>query len=133
MYILFRFFLPPTQIFAANVDKDTERFHYLNQPFVARFVRLYPLAWNAHMSMRAGVLGCPFVADCGPGFMRINPVSPCGQSSVPCYFNSLHTLFYERLFFFVTISSLVLCCALTAAHVSGRTEASFFQCLLPGK
>ena len=47
------------QEFGGNVDKDIERIHYLNSPFVARFVRFHPKDWNRHISMRAGLLGCP--------------------------------------------------------------------------
>jgi len=48
------------QEFGGNVDKDIERVHYLNSPFVARYVRFHPKDWNRHISMRAGLLGCPY-------------------------------------------------------------------------
>jgi len=46
--------------FGGNVDKDIERVHYFNSPFVARFIRFHPLDWNRHISMRAGLYGCPY-------------------------------------------------------------------------
>ncbi|ESN93060.1 hypothetical protein HELRODRAFT_69241 [Helobdella robusta] len=46
--------------FGGNMDKDIERYHYLNSPFVARYVRFHPLDWQHHISMRAGVIGCPY-------------------------------------------------------------------------
>ncbi|KAK2165453.1 hypothetical protein LSH36_50g07025 [Paralvinella palmiformis] len=49
--------------FGGNVDKDIERYHYLNNPFVARYVRFHPLDWNKRISMRAGVIGCPFKVE----------------------------------------------------------------------
>ena len=42
------------------MDKDIERVHYLNWPFVARYVRFHPMDWHRHISMRAGVIGCPY-------------------------------------------------------------------------
>ena len=63
------------------MDKDTERRHYLNHPFSARYVRLHPLTWRHGIGMRAALLGCPLKAgaDCGPGFFHVNDVSGCGR------------------------------------------------------
>jgi len=47
------------QDFGGNVDKHLERVHYLNSPFVARYIRFHPVDWHRHISMRAGVIGCP--------------------------------------------------------------------------
>jgi len=47
------------QDFGGNVDKTIERMHYLNSPFVARFIRFHPLDWHRRISMRAGLFGCP--------------------------------------------------------------------------
>jgi lactadherin len=63
--------------FGGNVDKDIERIHYLNNPFIARFVRFHPIDWNRHVSMRAGLFGCPYTGQCTTGFMRINDYTPC--------------------------------------------------------
>lgn len=63
--------------FGGNVDKDIERVHYLNWPFIARYVRFHPLSWHRHISMRAGLIGCPFTGECGEGFMRVNDYTPC--------------------------------------------------------
>jgi len=48
------------QDFGGNVDKDIERIHYLNSPFIARFVRFHPVDWHRRISMRAGLFGCPY-------------------------------------------------------------------------
>nr|KAG5690666.1 hypothetical protein BaRGS_007637 [Batillaria attramentaria] len=65
------------KLFGGNSDKDTERVHFLNSPFVARYVRFIPVEWRKKISMRAGLLGCPFTGDCGEGFMRVNDDTPC--------------------------------------------------------
>jgi len=66
--------------FGGNVDKSLERYHYLNTPFVARFIRFHPLDWHNHISMRAGLLGCPFTGECGRGFLKINNATPCVEN-----------------------------------------------------
>ena len=47
------------QEFSANHNADEERYQYLTSPFIARFVRFHPIEWHRHVSMRAGLLGCP--------------------------------------------------------------------------
>ena len=86
------------QIFGGNMDGDTERRHYLNHPFSARYVRLHPLTWRHGIGLRAALLGCPHKAgsDCGPGFFHVNAVSGCSMQ--------LHILIYI-LFCFVFLSS----------------------------
>jgi len=51
------------QEFGGNSDKNIERFHFLNSPFVARFVRIYPVAWSNKICLRAGLLGCPYTGQ----------------------------------------------------------------------
>ena len=89
------------QEFGGNVDRDLERIHYLNKPFVARYIRFHPIDWFKKISMRAGLIGCPykgrflppncfvkvltFVGILGPctgEFMSINDFTPCGRYSV---------------------------------------------------
>ena len=67
------------QVFAGNMDTATERRHYLNQPFVASYIRLHPVDWRKQIAMRAGVLGCPNRGLCGPGYIRVNQGSPCSE------------------------------------------------------
>ncbi|EEC08948.1 lactadherin/mfg-E8, putative, partial [Ixodes scapularis] len=50
---------PPTRVFGGNMDRDTERRHYLNVPFVARFVRFQPSSWKRRIALRVAVIGCP--------------------------------------------------------------------------
>ncbi|XP_012937328.1 lactadherin, partial [Aplysia californica] len=64
-------------LFGGNSDKETSRTHFLNSPFVARYVRFQPVEWKGKISMRAGLLGCPYTGDCGEGFMRVNDDTPC--------------------------------------------------------
>lgn len=52
-------FFEPFQEFGGNSDSETERYHYLNTPFIARFIRFNPTKWHRHIAMRAGLLGCP--------------------------------------------------------------------------
>jgi len=42
------------------VDKNLERYQYLNSPFIARYVRFHPLEWSRRISLRAGLIGCPY-------------------------------------------------------------------------
>ncbi|CAK0892173.1 unnamed protein product, partial [Prorocentrum cordatum] len=44
--------------FTGNKDRDTKVKGMLPSPVAARYVRIKPLAWRSHMSMRAGVLTC---------------------------------------------------------------------------
>ncbi|XP_066985996.1 uncharacterized protein [Macrobrachium rosenbergii] len=66
-----------TKVFGGNLDKHTERRHYLNTPFKARFVRLHPKRWRRAIAVRAALLGCPHKGDCGDGFFRVTPDTNC--------------------------------------------------------
>jgi len=68
--------------FGGNVDKEVERYHYLNSPFTARYVRFHPIDWHHKIAMRAGLVGCPLsnTATCENGFMRINQDTPCVEN-----------------------------------------------------
>lgn len=70
------------KIFGGNMDAETERRHYLNHPFSARYVRLHPMTWRHGIGLRAALLGCPHKAggDCGPGFFHVNAVSGCMEN-----------------------------------------------------
>jgi len=65
------------KIFGGNMDKNTERRHYLNAPVVARYVRFHPVSWHRKIGMRAGVIGCRYRGSCGPGFLQVNSGSSC--------------------------------------------------------
>ncbi|CAF1070490.1 unnamed protein product [Rotaria sordida] len=65
------------KVFAGNNDRDSERIHFLNQPFFARYVRLHPIEWYNHVSMRAAILGCPHKGTCFPGYFRVNSEAQC--------------------------------------------------------
>jgi hypothetical protein len=67
------------QVFGGNMDKNTERHHYLNHPFTARYVRINPVTWHHAIALRAGLTGCPHTGDCGPGFVQVNSLSRCGK------------------------------------------------------
>ncbi|KAI8490945.1 hypothetical protein Bbelb_313640 [Branchiostoma belcheri] len=45
-------------VFTGNTDTNTAVKNLLDNPVDARYVRLYPLSWNNHMSMRMEILGC---------------------------------------------------------------------------
>ncbi|KAL9978605.1 hypothetical protein ACROYT_G016141 [Oculina patagonica] len=47
------------KIFRGNFDRDTMVVHKIFPPFHARFVRIHPLKWYGHISMRAELYGCP--------------------------------------------------------------------------
>ncbi|VDI54556.1 lactadherin [Mytilus galloprovincialis] len=68
------------RLFGGNNDKNTDRTHYINSPFVARYVRFHPLEWHGKISMRVGLLGCPHTGSCGDQFMRVNEDTPCVEN-----------------------------------------------------
>ena len=47
--------------YLANIDQNTKAVRSLRGNVVARFIRLRPLQWHHHISMRWGVTGCPEV------------------------------------------------------------------------
>jgi len=47
------------KVFRGNFDRDSIIVHKIFPPFHARFVRIHPLTWHAHVSMRAELYGCP--------------------------------------------------------------------------
>ena len=67
-----------SQVFMGNLDKDTERRHYLNEAFTARYIRLNPKHWHQAIALRAALLGCPHEGECGQRFFRVAPDMPCG-------------------------------------------------------
>ncbi|XP_069132853.1 lactadherin-like isoform X3 [Argopecten irradians] len=67
-------------LFGGNSDKDTARIHYINSPFVARYIRFHPLEWHGKISMRVGLYGCPHTGGCGDAFMRVNEDTPCVEN-----------------------------------------------------
>ncbi|CAF1299256.1 unnamed protein product, partial [Adineta ricciae] len=66
--------------FAGNNDRDSERIHFLNELFVARYVRIHPTDWHNHVSMRAAILGCPHQGACFPGYFRVNSEAQCVEN-----------------------------------------------------
>ncbi|KAL9978628.1 hypothetical protein ACROYT_G016165 [Oculina patagonica] len=47
------------KIFRGNFDRDSIVVHVIFPSFYARFVRIHPLTWRSHISMRAELYGCP--------------------------------------------------------------------------
>ena len=45
-------------MFDGNKDRDTPMYNMLNPPITARFVRICPVAWHSHISMRMEIYGC---------------------------------------------------------------------------
>ena len=70
-----------SQVFMGNLDKDTERRHYLNEPFTARYIRLNPKHFHQAIALRAALLGCPHEGECGQRFFRVSPETSCGEYS----------------------------------------------------
>lgn len=52
------------QEFGGNTNRESERYHYFLLPFVARYIRFHPTEWFNHISMRAGIIGCPHQGRC---------------------------------------------------------------------
>ncbi|KAF8794103.1 Lactadherin like protein [Argiope bruennichi] len=68
--------------FGGNMDKNTERRHYFNQPFTARYVRVHPMTWRGRVSMRLGLIGCQLKAEtckCNRIFFFHTSGEPCLQ------------------------------------------------------
>ena len=47
------------QVFEGNQDSDTVVYHALTPPITARFIRLLPVDWHNHISLRTEFYGCP--------------------------------------------------------------------------
>ena len=45
--------------YRGNSDHNTKAVRSLRGDVVARFIRLHPLQWHHHISLRWGVTGCP--------------------------------------------------------------------------
>jgi len=51
------------EVFTANTDRNTVITNTLNVPLVCRFVRVIPITWNSHISMRLELYGQGPVTD----------------------------------------------------------------------
>ncbi|XP_027044413.1 uncharacterized protein LOC113672335 [Pocillopora damicornis] len=49
---------PNYKVFSGNKNRDTIVSHLLSSPIEARFLRIRPLAWYGHISMRVELYGC---------------------------------------------------------------------------
>ena len=47
------------QVFLANKDRNTIAYNMLNPPITTRFIRIKPMEWRGHISMRMEIYGCP--------------------------------------------------------------------------
>ena len=41
-----------------NRDRNTPHGHVLDQPIIARYIRIHPVAWYGHICMRVELFGC---------------------------------------------------------------------------
>ncbi|XP_022805740.1 lactadherin-like isoform X1 [Stylophora pistillata] len=51
------------KVFYGNKNSDTVVHNSLSPPIIARYIRLIPVEWHNHISMRAEIYGCPVVTD----------------------------------------------------------------------
>lgn len=58
--ILFLMFL--LKVFTGNTDRNIVVCRKLNKPIRARYVRVHPIAWHGHMSMRVELFGCNYTS-----------------------------------------------------------------------
>ena len=58
--ILFSMFL--LKVFTGNTDRNIVVCRKLNKPIRARYVRVHPIAWHGHMSMRVELFGCNYTS-----------------------------------------------------------------------
>ncbi|KAI0988035.1 hypothetical protein GJ496_011664 [Pomphorhynchus laevis] len=68
------------KIFEGNVDKFSERIHFLNRQLVTRYIRFHPIKWNNRPGMRIGIYGCPHTGKCDKGYFRLNEGSTCVEN-----------------------------------------------------
>lgn len=57
MFIDHFLLFPPKEI-RGNMDKDTAEGRILDQPIIARYLRIHPTAWYGHICMRVELYGC---------------------------------------------------------------------------
>ncbi|XP_078352588.1 uncharacterized protein LOC144637397 isoform X1 [Oculina patagonica] len=50
---------PSAKVFTGNRDRGTVVYNRLSQPITARYIRIMPLQWHIHVSMRLEIYGCP--------------------------------------------------------------------------
>ena len=67
------------------MDRDLERIHYLNKPFVARYIRFHPIDWFKKISMRAGLIGCPYKGTSVIDHNSSGRLVQFAQSLMPCF------------------------------------------------
>ena len=58
--ILFLMFL--LKVFTGNTDRNIVVCRKLNKPIRARYVRVHPIAWHGHMSIRVELFGCNYTS-----------------------------------------------------------------------
>ena len=58
--ILFLMFL--LKVFTGNTDRNIVVCRKLNKPIRARYVRVHPIAWHGHISMRVELFGCNYTS-----------------------------------------------------------------------
>nr|XP_058951355.1 uncharacterized protein LOC131778889 [Pocillopora verrucosa] len=46
------------KVFAGSVDRYTPAYHDLKNPIITRYIRIHPVEWYGHISMRAEFYGC---------------------------------------------------------------------------
>jgi len=51
------------KIFDGNKDSNTVVFSLLNPPITGRFIRIQPVEWHNHISMRTEFYGCPGIQN----------------------------------------------------------------------
>ena len=55
-------FFSVAKVFDGNVDRDTVVNNVLSPPITTRFIRLAPVDWHNHISMRVEINGCPGIS-----------------------------------------------------------------------
>lgn len=55
--VTFSLFLVSLQVFRGNSDRNSIVSHHLRPAIIARFIRIQPRTWHAHISLRVGFYG----------------------------------------------------------------------------
>ncbi|XP_033117369.1 uncharacterized protein LOC117117232 isoform X1 [Anneissia japonica] len=71
-------------VFTGNTDRDTEITNMFPTPVNAQFIRIRPISWKTHISLRFEVLGCLDVDECASNPCQNNGECVDGTNRYDC-------------------------------------------------
>ncbi|XP_068740044.1 uncharacterized protein [Montipora capricornis] len=82
--------------FSANTDRNTVAYHQLPQAVTAKYIRIRPTAWHAHISMRLEIFGCK---ECKNALGMKNHALPDSKITASSQWDPNHAAHQARLHF----------------------------------